>query len=72
MDIVGRNQLESELLGPGDQMAVHLGLVGNLVILQLEIEILRPECFLNQSMPSRLLELVLDDRFGDLAGQATR
>ncbi len=43
MDVVGGNQLEPEFLGPFDQMPVDLGLLGNAVVLEFEIKILRAE-----------------------------
>ena len=41
MNVVGRDELQPKLLRPRNQMPVYLGLLGNAVVLQFEIEILR-------------------------------
>jgi hypothetical protein len=38
VNIVGRHQVQPELLGPRDQVTVHLRLLGNPVVLQFEVE----------------------------------
>ena len=71
MDVIGRHQLEAEFPRPGNEMAVDLDLLGDAVILQFEIKILRPErLFEPINGVARLGQLVLEDQFGNFAGQA--
>ena len=71
MHVVGRHQFQAEFPGPRDQMAVDLRLVGDAVILQFEIKILRPQRLLEPiNRVARPGQLVLDDQFGYFAGQA--
>jgi len=46
---------QAEVFGPGNQMAIHVGLFGDAVVLEFEIKIIRPKGLLEQSMASRAL-----------------
>jgi hypothetical protein len=70
VNVVRRDQLQAELLRPGDQMAVHLRLLGDAVVLQFEEKIVRAERLLEPVHGiARLVQLVLHDPVGILAGQ---
>ena len=71
MHVVRCHQLQAELLRPRDQVPVDLGLLGNAVVLQLEIKIVGTERLLEPiERLARLGQLVLLDRFGDFTGEA--
>ena len=60
MDVIRRNELQAEILRPFDQMAVHLGLVRDAVVLQFQEKIVRAErLFEPIHRFARLVELVL-------------
>ena len=70
VDIVGGHALEAELLGPGDELAVDLGLFRNAVVLEFEIEVPRTEGLLEEvDRVAGPLQVVLQDGLRDLAGQ---
>ena len=43
MHVIRRDQFQAELLRPGNQVPVHLGLFWQAVVLQFQVEVLRPE-----------------------------
>ena len=69
VNVVGRDALESELFGPGNELSVDLGLFRNAVILEFEVEISRPEGLLEEidRVPGAL-EIVLEDGLRNLTG----
>ena len=71
VDIVGRHQLEPHVGGPRDKLAIDLGLLGDAVVVQLEVVVLRPERLLEPvNLVARLVEFLRHDQPGNLAGQA--
>ena len=72
VDVVGGHALEPELLRPGNELAIDLGLLRDAVVLELEIEVSRPEGLLEEidRVPGAL-QVVLQDGLGDLAGEAS-
>ena len=71
MHVVRRDELEAELPGPRDELAVDLGLFGQAVMLQLQVEVLRAERLLEPvNGLARAGELVLLDPIGNLARKA--
>ena len=72
VNVVGRDALESELFGPGNELSVDLGLFRNAVILEFEVEVSGPEGLLEEinRVPSAL-EIVLEDGLRNLTGQTT-
>ncbi len=43
VDVIGRHKLQAEFLSPGNQPAIHYLLLRNPMVLQLEIEVVRPQ-----------------------------
>ena len=71
VNVVGRHQLQAEFLRPGNQMPVHLRLFGKGVVLQFQVEILRPQRLLEPvDRLAGLRQLPFEDRFRDFACQA--
>ena len=71
MHVVRRDQLQAELLRPGNQVPIDLGLLGQAVVLQLQVEVLRPEGLLEPvNRLARLGQLVLLNPLRDFARQA--
>ena len=71
VDVVGGDALEPELLGPRYELAVDLGLLGNAVVLELQIEVPGPKGLLEEiDRVPRALEIVLENGLRDLAGEA--
>ena len=71
MDVVGRDELQAELLRPGNQLPVDLGLFGQAVVLQLQVEVLRPKRLLEPvNRLARPRQLVPLNGFRDFACQA--
>ena len=71
MHVVGRDELQPELLGPRDQVPVDLGLLGKAVILHLQVKVLRAErLFEPVNRLARFRQLVLLNPLRDFAGQA--
>ena len=71
MDVVRGDELQAEFLRPLDQMAVDLGLLGDAVVLQFEVKILRAERLLEPvHRLARLVQLILHDQIGNFAGEA--
>ncbi len=71
--VVGGNQFQAKLLRPGNQMPVDLGLFGQAVVLQFEVEVIRPESLLEPiNRLARLGQLVLLNQLRDFARQAAR
>ena len=67
MNIVGRHQLEPHVCGPRDELAVDLGLIGDAVVVQLEIIILRPERLLKPvDLVACLVEFLRHNQPGNL------
>ena len=72
MHVVGADQLDAELARPGNQMLVHVHLLGDAVVLELEVIVVRPERLLEPvDGVARLLELALGDQRRHLAGETT-
>jgi hypothetical protein len=70
MHVVRRHAFQPELLRPLDEVFVDLGLLGDAVVLEFEIEILRAERLLEPiHRVARLVELILHDRLRNLAGE---
>ncbi len=73
MHVVGRDQLQAELLRPWNQVTVDFCLLGKTVILKFEVKILRTERVLEPiDRVARSLQVVFLDEFGNFARQATR
>ena len=65
MNVIRRHDLQAELLRPRDQLAVDLRLLGQAVVLQFEIEILRAERLLEPvQRRARPGQLVFEDTEG--------
>ena len=73
MHVVGRHAFKPKLAPPRNELPVHLGLLGNPVVLEFQKEILRPERLLVpvDHLPG-LLEVVLDDQLGNLPPKTRR
>ena len=68
MHVVRRDAFQTELLCPRDEMPVDLRLLGDAVVLELEIEVIRTKRLLEPiDGRARLRQVVLDDGVGDLA-----
>ena len=71
MHVVRRDQFQAELLRPRNQVPVDLGLLGQAVVLQFQVEILRPERLLEPvNRLARPGQLVLLNPLRDFARQA--
>ncbi len=72
VNVIRCDAFQPEFLRPRNQMLVHFRLLGDAVILEFEIKILRPERLLEpiHRIP-RLRQLVLHDRLRNLAGETT-
>ena len=71
VNVIRRDALQAELLRPRDEMLVHLRLLGNGVILEFEIEIVRAKSLLKPiNAIARLLQVILDDGLGNFARHA--
>ena len=71
MNVVRGDEFQAEFLCPLNQMAVDLGLLGDAVVLQFEIKIVRAERLLEPvNRLARLVQLVLLNQFRDFAGEA--
>jgi hypothetical protein len=73
MHVVRRHAFQPELLRPLDEVLVYLGLLGDPVVLEFEIKIIRAERLLEPiHRIARLGELILHDRLRDLARETAR
>ena len=71
MHVVGGDALQTELFRPRDEVLVHLRLLWQRVVLQLQVEIFRAERLLEPvHRVASLVQLVLEDRLRDFAGEA--
>ncbi len=71
MHVIGGDELQAELLRPGNEVAIDLGLLGDAVVLEFEVKIFRAEGLLEPvDRLARLGQLVLEDGFGNFAGEA--
>ena len=72
VDIVGRHQFEPHVSGPRDELSIDLGLIGDAVVVQLEVVVLHAECLLEPvDLVARPVEFLRHDQPGNLAGQAS-
>ena len=73
VNVVGGDELEVEFLAELDQLPVYLGLLGQTVILQFKVEILRAERLPKPiHRRARLVDLVFHDQIRDFAGETAR
>ena len=73
MHVVRGDELEPELLRPGDELPVDRHLLGQVVVLQFQVEILRAEHLLEPvHRLARLRRLLLLNPLRDFAGQTAR
>ncbi len=72
MNIVGCNQLQSEFLGPANEVVIDLGLFRDSVVLEFQIKIFRSHGLFEpvQGIPGTV-GVIIDDGSGNFAGQAT-
>jgi len=71
MHVIGRDELQAELFGPRHQLPVDPGLLGQAVLLQLQVEILRPERLLEPvHRRARPRQLIFQNPLRDFARQA--
>ena len=69
--IVRRHQFQPKLTRPLNEPRIHLRLLRDAVVLQLQVKMIRPEdLFKPVQGISSLLLFVADDRLRNLAGQA--
>ena len=69
--VVRRDELQAELLRPGNQVPVNLRLLGDAMVLEFEVEVLRPKSLLEPvNSLARAGQLVLLNPIRDLARQA--